>query len=165
MKSIVVGPTLLALCFYLLAGLMAKQAHAGEYYIYRDANRGLVISNQKPPPGSKIIKQQSLPDTSRRRNRAGPRRTAAARRNGHMLNLRCSGCGRMRPRDAKTMVEIESLRSDHIETERAWIFLAGPDKVLIVNQKRGEALTGQVALTHDDFQRFVDWWEGRSQRC
>ena len=110
---------------------------------------------------------------------ASPRRTAAARgtrklikvtnmpkiRRGHKLNLRCSGCGRMRPRDAKTMVEIESLRSDHIETERAWIFLAGPDNVLIVNQKRGDALTGQVALTHDDFQRFVDWWEGRSQQC
>jgi len=36
--------------------------HSGEYYIYRDIKGVLVISNQKPPPGSKIIKQQSLPD-------------------------------------------------------------------------------------------------------
>ena len=40
----------------------APAIHSGEYYIYRDIKGVLVISNQKPPPGSKIIKQQSLPD-------------------------------------------------------------------------------------------------------
>ena len=38
--------------------------HSDEYYIYRDIKGLLVISNQKPPPGSKIIKQQTLPDTA-----------------------------------------------------------------------------------------------------
>ena len=62
MKSIVVRPILLASCLYLLTGLTATQAYSGEYFIYQDPKGGLVISNQKPLPGSKIIKQQSLPD-------------------------------------------------------------------------------------------------------
>ena len=37
--------------------------HSDEYYIYRDIKGLLVISNQKPPPGSIIIKQQTLEDT------------------------------------------------------------------------------------------------------
>jgi hypothetical protein len=52
-----------AFCFYLFLGL-ALPAHgqAGEYYIYQDPNGKLVISNRQPPPGSKIIKQQNLPE-------------------------------------------------------------------------------------------------------
>jgi hypothetical protein len=61
MKS-VAGPTLLALCLYMLVGFTAMKAHASEYFIYYDAKGGLVVSNQKPPPDSKIIKQQTLPD-------------------------------------------------------------------------------------------------------
>ena len=64
MKSIVVRPILLASCLYLLTGLTATQAYSGEYFIYQDSNGVLVISNKKPPPGSKIIKQQTLPDTA-----------------------------------------------------------------------------------------------------
>jgi hypothetical protein len=63
MKS-VAGPTLLALCFYMLVGFTAMKAHASEYFIYYDSKGGLVVSNQKPPPDSKIIKQQTLPDTA-----------------------------------------------------------------------------------------------------
>jgi len=62
MKNIIGRGTSIAFCLYLLTGFAAMQSHAGEYYIYRDSNGGLVTSNQKPPPGSKIIKQQSLPD-------------------------------------------------------------------------------------------------------
>ena len=32
------------------------------YYIYRDADGKLVISNKEPPPGSKIIKRDSFPE-------------------------------------------------------------------------------------------------------
>jgi len=64
MKSIVVRPILLASCLYLLTGFTAMQSHAGECFIYRDPKGVPVISNQKPPPGSKIIKQQTLPDTA-----------------------------------------------------------------------------------------------------
>jgi hypothetical protein len=64
MKTINAGATLLGLCFYLLIGFVAAKADAGEYYIYQDSKGGLVVSNQKPPPGSKIIKQQTLLDTA-----------------------------------------------------------------------------------------------------
>ena len=55
----------LAFCFYLFLGLaLPTRGHAGEYYIYQDPNGKLVISNQQPPPGSNIRKQQTLPDIS-----------------------------------------------------------------------------------------------------
>ncbi len=60
MKRILVG---LATCFFLFLGMAsAGQVLAEEYYTYRDADGKLVISNKKPPAGSKIIKQQDLPD-------------------------------------------------------------------------------------------------------
>ena len=64
MKSINARTTLkLAFCFYLFLGLaLATQGQAGEYYTYRDPNGKLVISNKQPPPGSKIVRQQTLPD-------------------------------------------------------------------------------------------------------
>jgi hypothetical protein len=43
-------------------GFTATRLHAGEYFIYQDAKGWLVISNKKPPAGSKIIKQQNMPD-------------------------------------------------------------------------------------------------------
>jgi hypothetical protein len=48
---------------FLFVGLaFITQSHAGEYYTYQDRDGKLVISNQKPPSGSKIIKQQTLLD-------------------------------------------------------------------------------------------------------
>jgi len=64
MKSIIARSTLVAVCICLLAGFTATRLHAGEYFIFQDSKGRLVISNQKPPPGSKIIKQQTLPDTA-----------------------------------------------------------------------------------------------------
>jgi hypothetical protein len=51
---------LLGLCLYILIGFVATEVLSGEYYIYRDSNGVLVISNKNPPPGSKIIKQRDL---------------------------------------------------------------------------------------------------------
>ena len=49
--------------FFLLSTLTGVPlGHSGEYYIYRDVKDGLVISNQKPPPGSQIIRQRTFPD-------------------------------------------------------------------------------------------------------
>ena len=50
------GTTLkLAFCLALLLGLAAViQAQAGDYYFYEGSKGELVISNKKPPPGSKI---------------------------------------------------------------------------------------------------------------
>ena len=44
--------------------VVAAQAHAVEYYIYRDSKGGLVSSNQKPPAGSQIIKQHNFPEVA-----------------------------------------------------------------------------------------------------
>jgi len=44
----------------LLTGVPAT--HSAEYYIYRDPKGVLVISNQKPPPGSLILKYRNYPD-------------------------------------------------------------------------------------------------------
>jgi hypothetical protein len=68
MKSINLCSILLGFCLYMLIGFMATEVQAGEYYIYRDSKGVLVISNQKPPPGSQIIKQQSLSDLAESEN-------------------------------------------------------------------------------------------------
>jgi hypothetical protein len=55
----------LAFCFALFLGLaVVTQGHAEDYYIYQGPNGELVISNKEAPPGSKIIKQQNLPEAS-----------------------------------------------------------------------------------------------------
>jgi hypothetical protein len=68
MKSIIARATLVAVCICLFVGFTATRLHAGEYFIYQDPKDRLVISNQKPPPGSKIIKQQSLSDLAESEN-------------------------------------------------------------------------------------------------
>ena len=56
-----------AFCFALFLGLaVATQSQAEEYYIYQGSNGELVISNKEPPLGSKIIKQQNLPEVTDR---------------------------------------------------------------------------------------------------
>ena len=67
----------LAFCFALLLGLAAvTPGEAEDYYIYQAPNGELVISNKQPPPGSKIIKQQNLPEavTSPRTPQAAAKR-------------------------------------------------------------------------------------------
>ena len=60
------GTTLnLAFCFALFLGLaLVTQGQAEDYYIYQAPNDELVISNKQPPPGSKIIKQQNMPEAT-----------------------------------------------------------------------------------------------------
>jgi hypothetical protein len=54
---------------YLVLGpALPSMGQAEEYYTYRDSAAKLVISNQKPPPDSKIIKQQSLSDLAESEN-------------------------------------------------------------------------------------------------
>jgi hypothetical protein len=51
--------------FYLFLGIaLATQGQAEEYYTYRDPDGKLIISNKPPPAGSKIIKQQNLPEVA-----------------------------------------------------------------------------------------------------
>jgi len=52
-----------AFCLFLFFALgVPTQGRSEEYYIYRSSTGKLVISNNQPPPGSTIIKQQSLPE-------------------------------------------------------------------------------------------------------
>jgi hypothetical protein len=47
----------------LFLGLAAvTPSRAEDYYIYRDPDGKLAISNKEPPPGSKIIKRDSFPE-------------------------------------------------------------------------------------------------------
>jgi hypothetical protein len=47
-----------------LVSLSAWQAQAGDYYIYQQPDGKLVLSNNPPPEGSKIIKKQTLPEST-----------------------------------------------------------------------------------------------------
>jgi hypothetical protein len=58
-KRINVRAALIAL-FLGLAAIAPSLAE--DYYIYRDPDGKLAISNKEPPPGSKIIKQLNLPE-------------------------------------------------------------------------------------------------------
>ena len=42
--------------------LLRTRGQAEEHYIYKDAQGGLVISNQKPPAGSTILRKFDLPE-------------------------------------------------------------------------------------------------------
>ncbi len=48
----------------LIALAMIKNSDAGEYFIYRNSEGNLVLSNSTPPAGSRIIKQQALPEVT-----------------------------------------------------------------------------------------------------
>jgi hypothetical protein len=54
--------SLLVSSFVALA--LLGQAYGGEYYTYEDLSGNLVISNNAPPPGSKIIKKQTLSEVT-----------------------------------------------------------------------------------------------------
>jgi hypothetical protein len=55
-------------CFLVLGTALATQVFAEDYYTYQDANGKLVISNKKPPAGSKILKTQDLPEPAESEN-------------------------------------------------------------------------------------------------
>ena len=61
MKNIIGRATLISL---LLSLAVVTSGQAGDYYIYRDPDGKLLISNKEPPPGSKIIKQHSWPEAT-----------------------------------------------------------------------------------------------------
>ena len=66
MKSINARTTLklvLAL-FWFVALVVVRLGYAGEYYIYQDSNGKLVISNYAPPPGSNVIKKETLSEVT-----------------------------------------------------------------------------------------------------
>ena len=55
----------LVFCFSLFLGLAAApQVQAEEHYIYKDPHGNLVISNQRPPAGSNVLRKIDLPDAT-----------------------------------------------------------------------------------------------------
>jgi hypothetical protein len=59
MKTYLIG---LGFCLCVLA--FHARAIAGEYYTYRNAKGVLVITNKKPPAGTKILKKQTFRDSA-----------------------------------------------------------------------------------------------------
>jgi hypothetical protein len=49
---------------WFVALAVVGRAYGGDYYTYQDLNGNLVISNNAPPPGSKIIKQETLSEVT-----------------------------------------------------------------------------------------------------
>jgi hypothetical protein len=66
MKRINARTTLkLVLSFsWLIALAVVRPGYPGDYYIYQDPNGKLVISNNAPPPGSKIINKETLSEVT-----------------------------------------------------------------------------------------------------
>src|ERR1700757_3918077 len=66
MKNINVRTTLKLVFsfFWLMALLVIQNAYAGDYYTYQDPNGNLVISNNAPPAGSKIVKKETLSEVT-----------------------------------------------------------------------------------------------------
>ena len=66
MKSINARTTLkLVLSFsWLIALAVVRPGYAGDYYAYQDLNGKLVISNNAPPPSSKIINKETLSEVT-----------------------------------------------------------------------------------------------------
>ena len=57
MKITTIAALIFASLFFLTA-----HGQAEEHYIYKDPQGGLVISNQKPPAGSTILRKLDLPE-------------------------------------------------------------------------------------------------------
>jgi len=52
-----------SLCWFIVLA-MIKNSDAGEYFIYQDPKGNLVLSNNVPAAGSKIIKRETLSEVS-----------------------------------------------------------------------------------------------------
>ena len=51
-------------CLYLFFALaFVAQGQAEEFFIYKDPQGNLVISNKPPAPGSSVLKKHDLPET------------------------------------------------------------------------------------------------------
>jgi len=64
MESINVRTTLkliVSFSWFVVMALVGS-AYAGDYYTYQDPNGNLVIANNPPPPGSKVVKKETLPE-------------------------------------------------------------------------------------------------------
>ena len=66
MKSISARMTLKLLFSFswFIALALVCDAYAGDYYTYQDPNGNLVISNNAPPAGSKIVKKETLSEVT-----------------------------------------------------------------------------------------------------
>ena len=65
-----------------------SSASPGAYYLYRNSKGDLIISNQKPPSGSRIIKPQSVSDSGARAIPVPERK--ASQSNGNNRNPKLS---------------------------------------------------------------------------
>jgi hypothetical protein len=73
--------------FAWFLAVAAGGAYAGDYYMYRDANGNLVLSNNAPPSGRKIIKTQTLSEVTDQEIAEAQAREAAAGLDNRLASL------------------------------------------------------------------------------
>ena len=61
---------------------------------------------------------------------------------------------RLSPKDARKAKQIQALERTIVGTRRSWLHLCHNGRVMIVNQKFGYQLTGEVSLTRGEFEQF-----------
>ena len=61
------------------------------------------------------------------------------------------------PKDAVTLDELCSLRTDHKDLANYWI-LADGDKVTLCQQRTGERPKASVSVPRADFNRLIAWY-------
>src|SRR6266480_6083801 len=49
---------------WVIALAVVGEVYGGEYYVYQDVSGKLIISNNAPPPGSKILKRETLSEVT-----------------------------------------------------------------------------------------------------
>jgi len=67
----------------------------------------------------------------------------------------------MKPKDVKHDRDLPKLKRGYASTVNAWILFNHANELVIAKQKQGESPIAVVCLTRRDFQKFVDWWEGK----
>jgi hypothetical protein len=64
----------------------------------------------------------------------------------------------MSPHEARTDAEMGALETDNYNTAEGWILLMDHGKVVLYQQRTGEASTGRVEFTRAAFKRMIDWY-------
>jgi len=67
----------------------------------------------------------------------------------------------MKPKEVKRYEDIAKLKHQIAESKKSWLVFKRENEIVIHNQVLGEKSTGEVVLTRREFQKFVDWWEGK----
>src|SRR5262249_14766499 len=103
---------------YFFAMTLIGHAYAGDYFTYQDHDGRLVISNKVPPPGSKIIKKETLPEVTKQEITESQIREASAGFDNRLSNLEQT-IGELSQGLHAQGQAIDNLQQDHGDTNIA----------------------------------------------